>query len=78
MATLTMTVVSGLGTNSTTLTFSAPDATRILTAFQNRVNVNGTQSDLVAWIASKAQEDIGRLVVNNETVVTAPAPPVMT
>lgn len=77
MATLTLTVVSALGTNATTLTFSSGDASRILTAFQNRVTANGTQADLVTWLASKVQEDIGRMVVNSETVVTAPAPPVM-
>lgn len=78
MATLTLTVASALGTNSSTLTFSAPDAQRILTAFQNRAVPAGTQADLVVWMSDRIREDIARLVVNSETVVTAPTPPAMT
>jgi hypothetical protein len=78
MATLTLTIVSGLGTDNAVLTFSAGDATRIFNAYKNIVNPNGVQSDLVAWMASKAKEDIVRLVMQSETTVATPTPPVMT
>lgn len=78
MATLTLTVVSGLGTDNSVLTFSAPEATRIFNAFKALVNPAGTQADLVTWIGTKAKEDIIRLVMQSETTVSTPTPPVLT
>lgn len=78
MATLTLTIVSALGTDSSVLTFTSGDATRIFNAFKNKVNPNGTQADLVAWIADKTREDIVRIVMQSETTVTTPTPPTLT
>lgn len=78
MATLTLTITSGLGTDASTLTFSAGEATRIFNAFKNRINANGTQADLVAWVASKTKEDVIRIVMESETTISTPVPPVLT
>lgn len=78
MATLTLSITSGLGTDQSVLTFSSGDATRIFNAFKALVNPSGTQADLVAWMGTKAREDILRLVVQSETVTTTPTPPSLT
>ena len=78
MATLLLTLTSGLNVNSNVITFNSTEADRILTAYQNRINSNGTQADLVTWIANKVQQETSRLVMENETVITYPTPPAMT
>jgi hypothetical protein len=78
MATLTITVVSGAGTNSVTKNFSAADATRIMNAYK-KANPNGTQADLVAWIGKAATDNIQSMVVTAEFVPAAlPVPPAIT
>lgn len=76
MATLTVQIVSGLGTSTKTLTFSAADATRVLNAYQTQVQPNGTQDQLAAFLASQIEKQINQFVIANETNVVAP--PVMT
>ena len=66
MATLTLTVTSGLGTDASTLTFSSADATRIFNAYKNKINPAGTQADLVVWMAGMAKQEIVRLVMGSE------------
>lgn len=78
MATLLLTLTSGLNVNSNVITFNAAESDRILTAYKNRISSNGTQADLVAWISDKIQQEASRLVMENETVITYPAPPIMT
>lgn len=78
MATLLLTLTSGINVNSTTLTFNASDASRIFTAFQARVNPDGTQADLVNWVASKTKQEVNRLVMESETTITYPIPPTIT
>lgn len=80
MATLTIAVNSALGTNTTTLTFSSADASRIFTAWKNKAGPkdasgipNGTQAQFVAWLAVQAQNMINTFVtVNEQQAVIAP------
>jgi len=76
MATLTVQIVSGLGTSTKTLTFSAADATRIMNAFQGQQLSGGTQDQMAAYFAGQAQRIINQWVATNET--TVPQSPVMT
>ncbi len=76
MATLTLSVTTGGGTSSQTLTFSAADASRILTAYQASIKPGGTQADLVAFIATQINGQLTTMVVRTETVL--PTPPVLT
>ena len=76
MATLTVQIVSTLGTSNKTLTFSVTDAQRILTAFQNQVTHGGTQDQLAVYLAQQAQRLLAQLVTVNEAI--PPVPPVMT
>jgi len=77
MATLTVQVVSALGTSTKTLTFSSADATRIFTAWKAWTKQpSGTQDQMVTDFAAFLQTELGRLVLRNEQVT--PIAPVMT
>jgi hypothetical protein len=75
MATLTITINSALGNTTKTLTFSSPDAQRIMDAFQNHVP-NGTQQQLTDEISRIAKDYLGGIVIRKEVVY--PTAPVMT
>lgn len=75
MATLTVQIVSALGTSTKTLTFSAGDASRIMNAYQGQVLPNGTQDQLAAFICGQIQKQLNQFVIANET--TPVVPPVM-
>lgn len=73
MATLNIQIVSALGTNTTTLTFSGPDASRIFTAWKNRAGPrdaagipNGTQAQLVSYLADQMQGMLNHFITTNE------------
>lgn len=80
MATLSIQIVSALGTNNTTLTFSGPDATRIFTAWKNRAGpkdsngvANGTQAQFVTYLAAQVQNIVNNFItVNEQTAVISP------
>jgi hypothetical protein len=79
MATLSLQIVSGLGTNTATLTFSAPDAQRIFTAWQNKAgpkdtngNPIGTQAQFVNFLSQHAEDLFSHWVTMNEQVVIVP------
>ncbi len=77
MATLTITVVSGLGTSTASKTFSAADAQRILTAWQNITkNPSGTQDQFTAQVATYVANLLVQWTAQNET--TTPAAPSLT
>lgn len=80
MATLTVSITSAAGTSSKTLTFSGPDASRVLAAFQKRTgNPAMTQQDLVNDFSQALNDRIANVVKSAERVVPAdPVPPVMT
>jgi len=75
MPTITLTVVTG-STTSVTATFSAADANRVLTAYQNLVKAGGTQQDLTNWLGGEMKSELASLVIKSER--TTPAPPVFT
>ena len=75
MATVTLTVVTGT-TTSVTATFTAVDAGRVLTAYQNQVKAGGTQQDLTNWLGGEMKSVLANLVIKSER--TTPAPPAFT
>jgi hypothetical protein len=77
MATLTIQIVSALGTTSKTLTFSGTDSQRIMAAYQAHKNQLGgppaTQQDMTNDLAQMNREFLRGLVLRKETVYpTAP------
>ena len=77
MATLTLTITSGAGTDSKVLNFSAGDATRIINAFRNNMHQPaGTQADFLDWLAPMVTSNLKALVRSAET--TTPADPNIT
>lgn len=77
MATLTLTLVTG-STTTKTLTMSAPDASRIFSAWQAQVpeGASGTQAGFVDYIATIIKGDLIRITRQAET--TVPAKPTIT
>lgn len=82
MATLTVTVVSALGTSTKTLTFSATDAQRIFDAWQAWAPPNldivppATQGQMVNYLAAMAKGQFTVWINQKERV--DPTPPVFT
>lgn len=67
MATMTLSITSGAGTTSKTVTFSGADATRIMQAFQVEVPA-ATQQDLTDNLTYYLKRRILEMVVRKETV----------
>ena len=75
MPTITLTITTG-STTTVSATFSASDASRVLTAYQNLVKSGGTQQDLTNWLCGEIKSELSTMVIKSER--TTPAPPVFT
>lgn len=72
MPTLTVSITTGAGTTSATLTFNAADSGRILTAYQALIKSGGTQADLTNWLVADIKRLVSTICVQNETVTPIP------
>ena len=68
MATLDLKITSAAGVSTQTLTFSGPDATRIIQAYQKNIKAGGTQDDFLTWLTPMVRGNIIALVRSAETV----------